>query len=261
MDDQTRLGDGITLATRIIGEGHGRIVVFSDFINTIGPDPYEVKEEIESDKIAILFYDIKPEHLAYQELLVEEVEEVISEDPVFVIENEIVENTTIKQLYIEFEENTIYVVDLYEYYKDADQDVLNFTATEMENIDIKIVYNTMTLKPAKNWVGEESFTLTADDGRGGVTVSPAIIVRVTDGKDAGGEPMDLTYLWWALGIILLLLIVIGLYVLRAVLTEKPGKKGPDKKAATKKGSKKPSKKKAKETDDDDFAGNFEDIEV
>lgn len=220
MDDQSRIGDSILKGAEIVGDDYGRIVVFSDFVNTVGADPDEAKEQVESEKITVVFYDIRPEMPGYEEETEEVVEE--TEEPVFVIEDEIIEETTVKQLYLEFEENTIYIVDLYEYFKDADQDVLTFTSSDMENVEVDIHNNIMTLKPASNWAGEESFTITADDGMGGTVTSPPIVARVTEGEES--EPMDLTYLWLALGIILLLLVVIGIYVLRAVLTEKDVKK-------------------------------------
>jgi hypothetical protein len=254
MDDQSRIGDGIILAKDyIIKDQAGRIVVFSDFVNTLGTDPYEAKAQVESEDIIVVFYDVV-EYMpsAQEETETEVVDEETptqeqdtedtteTEEPVFVIENEIVDETDEeKQLVIEFEENTIFILDLYDYFKDADRDVLTFTATDMENVKTEIHNNIMTLKPDKRWVGEEEFTVTADDGRGGVVTSPTIIAKVSDLTDSleEGEPMDWTLIWWILGLIILLALIIGFYVWRALntedeleeLPEEPKKKGKKKK--------------------------------
>jgi hypothetical protein len=257
MDDQSRIGDGILLAKDdIIKDDPGRIVVFSDFVNTLGTDPYEAKAQVEDEDTIVVFYDV----VEYMPSAQEETEtEVIddetdedettsdiedtteTEEPVFVIENEIIDETDEeKQLVIEFEENTIFILDLYDYFKDADRDVLTFTATDMENVKTEIHNNIMTLKPDKRWVGEEEFTVTADDGRGGVVTSPTIVAKVSDLTDSleDGEPMDWTLIWWILGLIILLALIIGFYVWRALSTEdeledlpeeEPKKKGKKKK--------------------------------
>ena len=54
----TNLGDSLLLAKDILGERPGRIVVFSDFISTEGPDVSVVKAMLSSEEKLVDFIDV-----------------------------------------------------------------------------------------------------------------------------------------------------------------------------------------------------------
>lgn len=83
------------------------------------------------------------------------------------------------------EENSNLKVNLDNYFKDPDFDVLKYTATQPGHINTRIEENILTLTPEHNWVGEETLIITADDGKGGVKDSPVIYVRVLQKKEQG----------------------------------------------------------------------------
>ncbi|MBN2112403.1 PGF-pre-PGF domain-containing protein [Candidatus Woesearchaeota archaeon] len=67
----------------------------------------------------------------------------------------------------EWDEDTEHTLDLSQYFHDPDNDVLAYTHSPLENIEIEIDDEGIaTLKPSRNWFGEEMVVFNADDGKG-----------------------------------------------------------------------------------------------
>ena len=70
-----------------------------------------------------------------------------------------------------WKQDTQHTLDLGQYFKDPDNDVLTFTATRTDNIDISIVGDKALLTPSYGWSGRERAVFMADDGKGGLVKS------------------------------------------------------------------------------------------
>lgn len=66
---------------------------------------------------------------------------------------------------------------------DVDGDPLVYSASGTPRIQATVSGNVLTLLPARNWNGEDSITITVDDGNGGID-SETIILTVSPGNDA-----------------------------------------------------------------------------
>jgi len=93
-------------------------------------------------------------------------------------------NNTSK-LYHEWRINTPYQIDLEQYFTDPDLDVLSYTASQPNHIQVSIDGSIATLKPEHNWAGTEQIVFTASDKKGGVTDSPVMTLKVLNRKPVG----------------------------------------------------------------------------
>lgn len=78
-----------------------------------------------------------------------------------------------------WEANRIHTLNLSSYFKDPDQDVLQYTASGNNHIIIDFVGDAAQFTPEQGWSGEERVKFTADDGKGGIVESNNVILRVT----------------------------------------------------------------------------------
>ncbi len=60
-DTSSNIGDAMLLAPDILEENPGRVVVISDFINNLGPDPFVAKRMLSSKGIEVVFVDVSNE--------------------------------------------------------------------------------------------------------------------------------------------------------------------------------------------------------
>ncbi|HJX05145.1 MAG TPA: hypothetical protein VJ461_00370 [Candidatus Nanoarchaeia archaeon] len=85
----------------------------------------------------------------------------------------------------EWKQNTDYQVSLEQYFADPDLDVLSYTSSQPDHVDVKISGNIATLRPEHNWAGEEQIVFTANDKKGGVTDSPIMTLKVLKKQPVG----------------------------------------------------------------------------
>jgi amino acid transporter len=126
---------------------------------------------------------------------------------------------TNSSLYHEWKENTPYQIDLNQYFTDADKDVLSYTSSQPDHVNVKIENSLVTLTPEHNWAGEEQIVFTANDKKGGVTDSPIMTLRVMKKQPVGPMAYWNTY---CIHVNLVLFIILVLLVLLAfdVIEEK-----------------------------------------
>ncbi len=110
----------------------------------------------------------------------------------------------------EWKQNTPYQIDLDQYFDDPDLDVLSYTASQPNHIQISIDESIATLRPEHNWAGQEFIVFTANDNKGGVTDSPIMTLKVLEKRPIGVIGYWNTY---CKHINLMLLIVLILLVL------------------------------------------------
>ena len=85
----------------------------------------------------------------------------------------------------EWKQNTDYQVSLEQYFADPALDVLSYTSSQPDHVDVKISGNIATLRPEHNWAGEEQIVFTANDKKGGVTDSPIMTLKVLKKQPVG----------------------------------------------------------------------------
>lgn len=69
--------------------------------------------------------------------------------------------------YLRLKKNSIYRLDLSNWFYDPDNDKLVFTTNNPENFEIKIKNNIAYIKPFNSWYGAKEIAFTADDSKGG----------------------------------------------------------------------------------------------
>jgi len=119
-------------------------------------------------------------------------------------------------LYHEWKMNTPYQISLSNYFTDPDLDVLSYTSSQPDHVDVKIEGNVATLTPEHNWAGEEPIVFTANDKKGGVTDSPIMTLKVLKKQPVGPMAYWNTYckhINIVLFIILVLLVLLCLDVI------------------------------------------------
>ena len=118
--------------------------------------------------------------------------------------------------YIRFDEDTRFKLDLANWFYDPDSDDLEYSASEVDNVKLKISNNLVTLTPEKNWYGIEEIVFYADDGKGGTAESRKFYVHVLDKKEFFIQDFVLDYylyLFIGLGLILLLIIMFLVFLI------------------------------------------------
>ncbi len=77
-----------------------------------------------------------------------------------------------------WQQDMVQSLDLSNYFKDPDSDMLIFSATETQHITIDIAGSTAYLTPETGWTGEERVKFMADDEKGGKMTSNTVPLRV-----------------------------------------------------------------------------------
>ena len=127
--------------------------------------------------------------------------------------------TTNSSLYHEWKQNIPYQVDLKKYFEDPDLDVLSFTSSQPNHINVKIDGTLVTLTPEHNWAGEEKIVFTANDKKGGVTDSPIMTLKVLKKQPVGPMAYWNTYCTH-INIVLFVIIILLVLLWFDVIEEK-----------------------------------------
>lgn len=122
-------------------------------------------------------------------------------------------------LYHEWRENTPYQIDLDKYFTDPDLDLLSYTASQPNHVQVKIDGSMATLRPEHNWAGTEQVVFTANDKKGGITDSPIMTLHVMKRKPAGPLAYWNTYCTH-INIVLFIVLVLLVLLLFDILEEK-----------------------------------------
>ncbi|MBN2142371.1 hypothetical protein JW711_03495 [Candidatus Woesearchaeota archaeon] len=122
-------------------------------------------------------------------------------------------------LFHEWKQNTAYKLNLDYYFTDPDMDVLVYTASQPDHIQIRIEGSIATLTPEHGWSGEENVVFTASDEKGGITDSDVMTLSVVK-----KNPMDF-FDYWSLyckqvNIVLMMVILALLLVITDVVEER-----------------------------------------
>lgn len=173
IDTQSNLGRALHKAEEDLNGQKGRIVLISDLLTTDGTDIYAIHDELEAKDIDVVLINIaQPTTLAIQASSSEQIS-TVQQTPSFIVENQ-----TAANFFIEILKNSVYAFDLSTYFTDPDGDTLIYTAIPKEHISAIISGSSVDITPEKDWTGETSIIFTADDEKGGVVQSPAIVVQV-----------------------------------------------------------------------------------
>lgn len=81
-------------------------------------------------------------------------------------------------LFLEWKQNTPYKVNLDQYFTDPDLDVLSYTASQPNHVQVKIEGNIATLTPEYSWAGTEHIVFTANDAKGGMTDGDVMTLHI-----------------------------------------------------------------------------------
>jgi PGF-pre-PGF domain-containing protein len=110
-----------------------------------------------------------------------------------------------------WKQDTQQTLDLGQYFKDPDNDVLTFSSTQTSNVEVMFSGSNAILTPHYGWYGTERVVFTAEDGKGGIVRSNPVELVI--------EP-DRIPTWWkrnagrVLGYSILILIVLALIFFR-----------------------------------------------
>lgn len=77
-----------------------------------------------------------------------------------------------------WKQDTVHTIDLSQYFKDPDNDVLTFSAIGNKHITADFVGSKAILTPESGWKGEEMVKFVARDGKGGTISSNSVSMRV-----------------------------------------------------------------------------------
>ena len=110
----------------------------------------------------------------------EEVQEVVEES--VVINTSMYDDLKSTFLYHEFEKNTIYEINLSEFFFDPEGEQLIFTTTNPTNIVASVFDDILLFSPQLDWTGINSMAVIATDNQGAMTTSPEIILVVVEDK-------------------------------------------------------------------------------
>ncbi|MEM4242956.1 MAG: PGF-pre-PGF domain-containing protein, partial [Candidatus Woesearchaeota archaeon] len=110
-----------------------------------------------------------------------------------------------------WKQDTQHTLDLSQYFKDPDGDVLTYSSGRTENIEIMFVGDNAVFTPHYGWHGTEKVVFLADDGKGGLVKSNPVELVV--------EP-DVIPTWWkrnagkVFGYSLFVLVILALILFR-----------------------------------------------
>jgi len=112
----------------------------------------------------------------------EEIIEEIIEEEVFNCEDYDVEDICDSSLYIKWNKNTKYVIELSDYFYDPDGDPLSYSSSQPDNIDITIEGSKAILTPEKAWTGVQEVVFSATDPQDNMIVSDIFVLHIIEGK-------------------------------------------------------------------------------
>jgi PGF-pre-PGF domain-containing protein len=113
-----------------------------------------------------------------------------------------------------WKQDTQYTLDLDQFFKDPDGDVLLYSSSPTENIEVMFAGGNAVFTPHYGWSGTERVVFTADDGKGGIVKSNAVELIV--------EP-DVIPAYWKrhagsiFGLAVLVLVILGVIFYRKQL--------------------------------------------
>jgi PGF-pre-PGF domain-containing protein len=113
-----------------------------------------------------------------------------------------------------WKQDTQYTLDLDQFFKDPDGDVLLYSSSPTENIEVMFAGGKAVFTPHYGWSGTERVVFTADDGKGGIVKSNAVELIV--------EP-DVIPAYWKrhagsiFGLAVLVLVILGVIFYRKQL--------------------------------------------
>ncbi len=83
---------------------------------------------------------------------------------------------------ITMEEDTValYINDLNDYFEDMEGDEIRYTVSYIPNVETTVAYNTILIRPARNWFGNRTFVVYATDEFGLQNISNVVELRVID---------------------------------------------------------------------------------
>ncbi len=123
------------------------------------------------------------------------------------------------KLYHEWKQNTPYTINLEQYFTDPDMDVLSYTPSQPNHIQISITDGIATLRPEHNWAGQEQIVFTANDEKGGTIDSPVMTLKVLEKKPVGILGFWNTYCKH-INLVLLIILTLLLLLLFDLIEEK-----------------------------------------
>ncbi len=112
----------------------------------------------------------------------EEVVEEIVEEEAFNCWDYDGEDICDSSLYIQWNKNTNYVIELSDYFYDPDGDPLSYSSSQPDNIDIIIEGSKAILTPEKAWTGVQEVVFSATDPQDNMIVSDIFVMHVIEGK-------------------------------------------------------------------------------
>lgn len=189
LDTQSNLGKALYTAAEQLNGAEGRIVLISDMQTTDNTDIYKIKKELEKQGIDIVFLNLSQKKSIVQpiEAADEETapqEEAEQEEPVQVGPIFDTESQTAGDFTISIPKNAVYSLNLEQYFSDADNDALVYSATAGEHLAALVEGAIALLTPEQDWIGETTLRFAADDGKGGIVESPLFKVVVAEQEPA-----------------------------------------------------------------------------
>ncbi|MBN1792462.1 hypothetical protein JW826_02150 [Candidatus Woesearchaeota archaeon] len=122
-------------------------------------------------------------------------------------------------LFHEWKQSTAYKIDVDQYFTDPDLDILSYTASQPNHIQVRIDNGFATLTPEHGWSGTEHIVFTANDNKGGMTDSDVMTLSVIKKR-----PMSFMDFWnlycKQVNITLLMLILLTCLMITDVVEEK-----------------------------------------
>lgn len=122
-------------------------------------------------------------------------------------------------LYHEWRQNTPYQIDLEQYFADPDSDVLSYTASQPDHIQVRIDGSKATLTPEFGWSGEEHIVFTASDENSATTDSDVMTLHILKRVPAGFLGYWNTYCK-QMNLMLIILILVAALLVMDIVEEK-----------------------------------------
>jgi uncharacterized membrane protein len=124
------------------------------------------------------------------------------------------------KLYHEWKMNIPYQIDLAQYFTDPDkEDVLSYTSSQPNHVNVRIDGHTATLTPEHNWAGTEQIVFTANDNKGGIADSQIMSLKVLNKEPIGPMAYWNTYCTH-INIVLFIILILLVLLCFDVLEEK-----------------------------------------
>ncbi len=118
------------------------------------------------------------------------------------------------------QEDSVYTLNLSDYFIDPDGDELTYTIDPIDNVKVRIDGPIASFIPEKDWYGSRRFRINAYDGRSGATPSPTLSLEVVDKYDYTPWTLYQKYCL-VFNLFLLLLVALLVYSVAARRTKVP----------------------------------------